>query len=83
LTDLLVTYVGGPYHHRTEHRADLATEDDVRAAVRTAAYTYRGSITSQGGIVEAIFIHDGATEADYESRESEIHAAANSASRIF
>lgn len=79
---MLVTYVGGPLHRRTDKRDDLVTEADVRAAVQEPAYSYRSSITSHGDVVEAIFVHSLATQVDYESRELELNQLVNAASRF-
>ena len=78
---MLVTYIGGPLHRRVDRREDLVTEADVRAAVREPAYTYRSCITTHGEVVEAIFVHMFATDADYASRELELNLLANSANR--
>ena len=80
---MLVTYIGGPLHHRIDKRDDLVTEAEVRAAVQVPSYSFSSSITSQGEVVEAIFVHTFVTKADYESRELELNRFANSASRIF
>lgn len=79
---MLITYVGGPLHCRTDRREDLVTEADVRAAVQDPSYRYRSSITSHGEVVEAIFVHVFASPADYESRELQLNTVANTASRF-
>lgn len=79
---MLITYVGGPLHCRTDKREDLLTEADVRAAVKDPSYSFRSSITSHGEVVEAIFVHVFATPADYESREQHLNTVANAASRF-
>lgn len=79
---MLITYVGGPLHRRTDRREDLVTEADVRAAVVEPAYSYRSSISTHGEIVEAIFVHMFASQADYDSCEQQLNRVANAASRF-
>lgn len=80
---MLITFIGGPKHCRTDKREDLVTEADVRAAIHEPAYSYKSSITTHGEIVEAIFVHVFASKEDLESRELELNKTANTASRIF
>ena len=79
---MLITYVGGPLHRHTDRREDLVTEADARAAVLAPAYSYRSSISSHGEVIEAIFVHMFATQADFDSCEQQMNRVANEASRF-
>lgn len=79
---MLVTYVGGPLHRRTERHEGLVTEEHAKNAVSDPSYSYKGSITSHGEVVEAIFMHEQASQADYESCERDLNQLANAASRF-
>jgi hypothetical protein len=66
---MLITYIGGPLHGRVDKREDLVTEADLLSSVRQPGYSYKGSISAQGEVVEATFTHTFVTPADYQALE--------------
>lgn len=66
---MLITYIGGPLHGRVDKREDLVTEADVLASIKQPSYSYKGSVTAHGEVVEATFTHTFVTPADYEALE--------------
>lgn len=78
-----ITYIGGPLHRHIDVRDDLRTEADAISGVTEPSYSYQGSISADGTVVEATFAHLFATPADYEAIELALHARVYTASRIF
>ncbi|GAB3094849.1 hypothetical protein [Lysobacter terrae] len=66
---MLISYIGGPLHGRVDKREDLATEADVVSYVKQPGYSYKGSISADGEVIEASFVHTFVTPADYEAIE--------------